>query len=54
MAQDSLWMMAVSLLWAFDIEKAFDEKGTPIEVTTEYTFGVVRYENRAPAESMRC
>lgn len=42
MAQDSLWMTAVSLLWAFDIEKAVDEKGQPIEVTAEYTFGVVR------------
>ena len=42
MAQDTLWIVAAMLLWAFRIEREVDEKGIPVGVSGEYTFGVVR------------
>ncbi|EKM49676.1 uncharacterized protein PHACADRAFT_265238 [Phanerochaete carnosa HHB-10118-sp] len=43
MALDTLWIVVASLLWAFDVQRAFDESGNEIDVTGEYTFGVVCY-----------
>lgn len=43
MAQDSVWIAAASMLWAFGMEKALDSNGVPIEVTGDYNFGLVRY-----------
>ncbi|GJE99021.1 cytochrome P450 [Phanerochaete sordida] len=43
MAQDTLWIAAASLLWAFRMERAIDAAGRPIEISGEYTVGVVSY-----------
>ena len=41
MAQDTLWIVAAQLLWAFEMKHAVDESGKEIGITGEYTFGVV-------------
>ena len=43
MAQDSVWIAAASLLWAFEMGKAVDGSGAAEEISGNYTFGVVRY-----------
>ena len=41
-AQDTLWIAAASLLWAFEMEHAKDAAGREVEIPAGYTFGVVR------------
>lgn len=41
MAQDTLWIVVTSLLWAFEVQRAADESGRGVDVPGEYTFGVV-------------
>lgn len=41
MAQDTLWIVAAQLLWAFNMGRTVDESGEEVAVAGEYTFGVV-------------
>ena len=40
MGLSTVWIMAASMLSAFDILKPLDEQGTPIDPTVEYIFGL--------------
>jgi hypothetical protein len=41
MAKGTLWITAVSILATFNISKSVDENGVPIEISGEYTSGLV-------------
>ena len=43
MGLSTVWIMAASILSAFDILKPLDEYGTPIDPTVEYNFGLTLY-----------
>ncbi|KAJ7258216.1 cytochrome P450 [Mycena rebaudengoi] len=43
MAKGTLWITAVSILATFNISKSVDENGVPIEISGEYTSGLVCY-----------
>ena len=42
MALDALWIVATSVVWAFDLSKAKDTNGRDIEISGEYNIGLVR------------
>jgi hypothetical protein len=42
MATASLWIAVASILATFDIRKAVDEKGLPIEPSYEYDSGFIK------------
>lgn len=41
MAQDTLWIYVASVLWAFEVERAVDAQGRPVDVTGAFTSGAV-------------
>ena len=43
MGLSTVWIMAASILSAFDILKPLDEYGTPIDRTVEYNFSLMLY-----------
>ena len=43
LAIDTVWITIASVLAVYNIRKAVDEDGNPIEPTTEYTTGLIRY-----------
>lgn len=43
MGLSTVWIMAASMLSAFDILKPLDEYGTPIDCTVEYNFSLMLY-----------
>lgn len=43
MGLSTVWIMAASMLSAFDILKPLDEYGTPMDLTVEYNFGLTLY-----------
>ena len=43
MGLSTVWIMAASMLSAFDILKPLDEYGTPIDPMVEYDFGLTLY-----------
>lgn len=43
MGLSTVWIMAASILSAFDILKPLDEYGTPIDSTVEYNFSLTLY-----------
>jgi hypothetical protein len=45
MARSSIWFTVVSILATFNIDRAVDEAGRPIEPTFEYLSALVRYNN---------
>ncbi|KAJ7258207.1 cytochrome P450 [Mycena rebaudengoi] len=43
MAQRTIWITAASILATFNISKSADENGVPIEISGEYTSGLICY-----------
>jgi hypothetical protein len=42
-AFDAMWIIITSVLLTYDIAKAMDETGSPIEPKIEYSSGLLRY-----------
>ena len=56
MGLSTVWIMAASILSAFDILKPHDEYGTPIDPTVEYDFSLTLYActGFSPIKTMSC
>lgn len=52
----TVWIMAASMLSAFDILKPLDEYGTPIDPTVEYDFSLTLYAciDFSPIKAVSC